>query len=34
MAQQLGALAVLPEDLGSVPAMHLATYNHLPSSGL
>ena len=29
MAQQLGALAVLPEDLGSIPSTHMAAHNCL-----
>jgi hypothetical protein len=45
MALQLGTLAVLPKDLGSIPSTHIAAHNHLklkfqgiqcplPSSGL
>ena len=34
MAEQLGALAALAEDLGSVASIHRVTYNHLqPKSG-
>jgi hypothetical protein len=29
MAQQLKALAALPEDLGSIPSTHMTTYNCL-----
>jgi hypothetical protein len=29
MAQQLRALAVLPEVLGSIPSNHMVTHNHL-----
>jgi hypothetical protein len=42
MAEQLGPRAVLAEDTGSVPSIHLVAYNHLtplaenltPSSGI
>jgi hypothetical protein len=39
MAQRLGALTVLPEDLSSVPSNHMVAHNHLwwdlmPSSGV
>jgi hypothetical protein len=29
MAQPLRALAVLPEDPGSIPSTHMAAHNHL-----
>jgi len=29
MAQQLGALAALAEDIGSIPSTHMTTHNHL-----
>ena len=29
MAQQLRALAALPEDLSSIPRTHMAAHNHL-----
>jgi hypothetical protein len=32
MAQQLGALAAFPEDLGSIPSTHMAAHNCNSSS--
>jgi hypothetical protein len=29
MAQELRALAALPEDQGSAPSIHMSAYNHL-----